>query len=413
MQKNVLAVCAAAMAVLSQGAHAQPFGSSDPVSMAMGGTGVALPQPTTANLFNPAHLASFSAARDEDFAIGIAAGGRAYDEDDVLDVLDDVADDFDRIEQLATAIEGGAITAENFAALAEATRQLDRNLTEASGKHAQLELGANLLGNGNTGGWGVGLMLNAHATVGARVVYRDSAYLQNLADQAEAQDPTIDYDETSLTSEAQAVGAAFGEIGLTVAKRFTLGERTVSVGVTPKYMEIETINYSTLIQETDQDDFDGDQYTKSYSDFNLDVGVLTELGRGLYAGLTVKNLIPREYDTVADPQGRSYTIKLDPQARVGMGYDGNWYRLAIDADLTENDPVAFEEGTRFVGVGAELDAFGWAQLRAGYRHNTVDSDRSVASLGLGLSPFKVVHLDIAVASNGDEVGGSAQLALTF
>jgi hypothetical protein len=117
--------------------------------------------------------------------------------------------------------------------------------------------------------------------------------------------------------------------------------------------------------------------------------------------------------TAADSAGRIYTIKVAPQARAGVGYGGGWYRFALDADLTKNDPVAFEDSTQFIAAGVELDAYGSAQLRLGYRHDAVDSDRSVASAGIGLSPFKVLHFDVAITGSDNEVGGAAQLALTF
>src|SRR5699024_8669395 len=115
----------------------------------------------------------------------------------------------------------------------------------------------------------------------------------------------------------------------------------------------------------------------------------------LHAGLTIKNLIAREYDT-AEVDGEVHTIELEPQARLGLGYEGGWYRLGADVDLTTNTPVAYEDESRYAAVGVELDAWGWAQLRAGYRANSENSDRNVASVGVGLSPFRVLHLDIVV-----------------
>lgn len=54
-----------------------------------------------------------------------------------------------------------------------------------------------------------------------------------------------------------------------------------------------------------------------------------------------------------------------------------------------------------------------AQIRAGYRADIVNSKRNVASPGLGLALFKVVHVDIAVAGNKNEAGASFQLGMRF
>lgn len=394
-KKLVSGAVAAGLVLLSQQALAQPFNTFDPVSMAMGGVAVGLPNPTTANLYNPSQISSFSAARDEDFAIGFSLGVRAYDQDDVLEVLDDVMDDFDELDRLAGASD--------YAGLSDAARRLDANLSKANGKHAQVELGTALLTNLPMTGWGVGLAVSAQATIGARVDYQDSATLDGWISTPST------YDRDQLQSEAEILGAAMGEFGITFAKRVSLLGPGMSIGITPKYVQVETIYYKTRIDETDIDDIDADDYRKSYGDFNLDLGLTKDFGNGLYAGLVVKNLIGRDYETFDG----SHTISLKPQARVGLGYDGGWFRVGVDADLTKNKPMAFEEGSQYVAVGAELSAFGWAQLRAGYRHDTVNSDRSVVSAGIGLSPFKVLHLDIGVAANEDEVGASAQLALTF
>lgn len=404
--KLVSGAAAAGLVLLSQQALAQPFNTFDPVSMAMGGVAVALPNPTTANLYNPSQISSFSAARDEDFAIGFSFGARAYDQDDVLEVLDDAMDDFDELENLAAIASGGGVP--ERAEFEAAVRRLNVNLSKADGKHAQVELGTALLTNLPMTGWGIGLAISGQATIGALIDYSD-ADRQLLNDVGNGAGSPNDYLNHSFTSEAELLGAAIGEIGITFAKRVSLLGPGVSIGITPKYVQVETIYYKARIDETDIDDIDADDYRKSYGDFNLDLGLTKDFGNGLYAGLVVKNLIGRDYETFDG----SHTISLKPQARVGLGYDGGWFRVGVDADLTKNKPMAFEEGSQYVAVGAELSAFGWAQLRAGYRHDTVNSDRSVVSAGIGLSPFKVLHLDIGVAANEDEVGASAQLALTF
>lgn len=280
---------------------------------------------------------------------------------------------------------------------------------------AQIEAGGALLMNRPSRTLGFGLTASAQLYLGGTLNYteHDSQELNDLADAAEQNDAMgiQQFDGDGLTSDGHILGAAISEIGVTLSRAFEVRGREVAFGITPKSTDVETIFYKENINDTDSDDIDSDQYRTSYSDTNLDLGMLTSFGN-LSAGLTVKNVISREYET-AEVGGESHTIELEPQARAGLGYEGGWYRLGADVDLTTNAPVAFEQESRFVGVGGEIDAWGWTQLRAGYRANSENSERDVASLGLGLSPFRVLHIDVAVAGNEHEQGAALNLLLTF
>ncbi|MBW0078114.1 conjugal transfer protein TraF, partial [Escherichia coli] len=51
---------------------------------------------------------------------------------------------------------------------------------------------------------------------------------------------------------------------------------------------------------------------------------------------------------------------------------------------------------------------------AGYRQNMASNDGSAFTAGIGLSPFDVVHLDIAgLAGTDNTYGAVAQLSVTF
>ena len=54
------------------------------------------------------------------------------------------------------------------------------------------------------------------------------------------------------------------------------------------------------------------------------------------------------------------------------------------------------------------------QLRAGVQHDLEDTIDTTFSAGLGLSPFDVVHIDIAGSTSGsDSYGAVLQLSFTF
>jgi len=135
----------------------------------------------------------------------------------------------------------------------------------------------------------------------------------------------------------------------------------------------------------------------------------------------IKNIIPHTYGFKSIAPGAAsgstqFTtgeLNLKPQARVGASHTNSWSTVAMDLDLTSNAPAGLEKKSQYVSLGAELNAWDWAQLRLGYRANIKDSNRNVPSLGIGLSPFGVMHLDVAVAKSSKEIGASARLAFTF
>ncbi len=106
------------------------------------------------------------------------------------------------------------------------------------------------------------------------------------------------------------------------------------------------------------------------------------------------------------------SIKIGPQARAGVSHQTEWVTVALDADLNSAEPVGYESATQYVGIGAELDIWDTVQLRVGYRHNLEDSDTSVPTVGIGLSPFGI-HIDLAAAANDNEVAVSGQLGFRF
>ena len=107
-------------------------------------------------------------------------------------------------------------------------------------------------------------------------------------------------------------------------------------------------------------------------------------------------------------------------ARAGLSYENTdfWLKpkLAMDLDLTENEPTAFEDPTRYFGFGAEIDLFRTIQLRGGYRTNLSGTDQEVVSIGIGFSPL-VVHFDLAVMANPNdpekEAGAAFEMGVEF
>lgn len=90
------------------------------------------------------------------------------------------------------------------------------------------------------------------------------------------------------------------------------------------------------------------------------------------------------------------------------------FTTALDVDLTPASGFISDSKRQFAAIGAEFNAWKWAQLRAGYRQNLVSNDGSAFTAGLGISPFDVVHIDVAgMAGTDNNYGAVAQLQFTF
>lgn len=217
-------------------------------------------------------------------------------------------------------------------------------------------------------------------------------------------------DDADLLSEIQMVGVAIGEVGITASRVFNIKGHDISFGVTPKLQKISIFDYT---QELDsEEDFDSDSFTdnqEDYSAFNVDLGAAYQFGaeKQFQAGLVIKNLIGDDYEST-----NGQVVTISPMMRAGVSHRTSWTKVAFDLDLTENDPVAFEDPTQYAAIGAELNVWRIVQLRAGYRANLAGSDQDIMTAGIGLSPG-AVHLDIGVMANTSDIENEAGIALEF
>lgn len=213
-------------------------------------------------------------------------------------------------------------------------------------------------------------------------------------------------EDITIESTARTIGLSVSEIALSFSSELEIYGEKISFGITPKAQRLDILDYTQSVE--DEDGIDNiEDFINSEMGFNFDIGVAKEFGEENQAkvGLIIKNLIGRSIVSVDGLE-----VKIDPQVRLGSSYSfGTWLNLAADIDVTENAPIAFESPTQYIGVGAELDVFGMAQLRAGYRRNLAASDENVVTAGIGLSPFGV-NMDIGVYANLDNVEKEAGLS---
>lgn len=128
-------------------------------------------------------------------------------------------------------------------------------------------------------------------------------------------------------------------------------------------------------------------------------------------GIVAKDLFAKDIQT----QNRNNTYKLDTQIVVSGSYVSDFFIAAVDLALTKQRRFNGDnDDTQFMRFGVEGNAWGWAQLRAGYEVDLQNSLDNSVSVGLGVSPWDVVSLDLAGSYAGDnQFGLSANLAFTF
>lgn len=244
---------------------------------------------------------------------------------------------------------------------------------------------------------------------------------------------SIKFDEEDLKSNTRLAAIAWAEAGMTVGSNWKLdGGKVLSVGATFKTVQLEFFDYQASTSGFDDENLDDDKYRSSESFVTADIGAILALDSAdkWRVGVSVKNLngvtITSNPDGLAADQ-EELIFEVKPQVRIGTSYNGDWYRVAADVDVTESkgphfaDGTEFFQGTQYASLGLVLNAWDFAELRAGYRHNLIEADDAIAKttaaaglvtagIGLYLGP---VQFDLGVQASEDQVGANLQTMITW
>jgi hypothetical protein len=380
MKKRGLLFAGLMLAGVTQ-VQAMPYGYYDARSVAMGNVSVATGGITTAALSNPGMLSVNES--DDTFALLIPAiGVQAIDDGDVIDSIDE----FQEIED------------QGFQTVNDRLRQVE--LLQGL-ENSSLMLGvtpnAAVLYSGDNYTWGVSLRANATASVSVVEVNTDY-----LTDGVTPPDATV-----------QALGVMTTEVGLPIGTDFSLAGMQLSVGIMPKMVNVDGITYSRSISDADVEDaFDEETDLGSFT--TLDAGVVLNVLDSVRVGLVAKNLLEETKTIPAQGSISAVDINFDRHLRAGVAFDGGFFTLAADMDLTEIDPVGFESPSKMFSVGAELNTFEVFQLRAGYQTNTASGSNDPDLLSFGVGLWLGFHLDAAVVVGDDSsFGGFVQTGFRF
>ncbi|MBE9568747.1 MAG: conjugal transfer protein TraF [Proteobacteria bacterium] len=382
---------AVTLSVLSQSVQAIPF-TFEGRSLAMGGVSVATADLATAAWANPAMLTN--QRPDDDFSLLIGVGAFVRDDDDLLTDIDDFQAASDRLQAAKAASDAeGVISASND--MLNVVKGLD-------GKDMAVDA---------TGVAAMGIAFESFAmalsirsdAIGAGTVTDLS---QNIL---EVDDPT----KNILNLE----GVIATEFGLSLAKDFRFFNRRVSIGIKPKVVNLQAFTYreSILTVNSIREVFDNGKKSDLGNFTSFDLGAAIDLSESFRLGLNIRNLLTGEFDLGAS------TLNFETNSRIGLAYHNRFLTVAVDYDLSENKPLlanpTFEDlKTQYLAVGAEFNAFDFAQLRVGARKNVasgISDGAKNTALTAGIGFWLGFNLDIAATYAESSVGGFIQTGFRF
>lgn len=403
MKKLGQYLCVLSIAAVSQTTFAQPF-SFEARSLAMGNARVATADIATAAFANPAMLA-FQPMR-EDFSLLLGVGAFLRDDEGVVDLVDQFSAEYDRY---TAADNAGNTSAANAAALAAA--------------NIAIQMEAKIIAPEATAAFATGFSGEKWSfAVSARADVVSAGTVTAITRPAEvALDSTVIEDPTRNLLEIEGVQTT--ELGVSLARNFQVLGQKVSVGITPKYVKIDNVYISESIAtiDTDLSNLLNEDAKNDLGDFTtLDVGLVMGLSENIQVGLVVSNLVAHKvkFTTSAGPQA---TLSFDTQARAGIAYRSRFMTLGADVDLLDNDPLFSNPSfqglkTQYISVGAEFNAFDYAQLRVGIQKNIASGISAGAKENLltaGVGFWFGFNLDLAVIKTSDSIGAFVQSGVRF
>lgn len=403
-----ITLCASASSAL---AGAQNFNTAR--SLAMGATGVAVAHPATANSANPAMLASKNHDWADDFGLIMpSVNARFADKEKTVDQVDAIQTTINRINSASTINDART----SAASLQQQLRAIDRDTARAD-----VGAGLSLAVPGPAVAIGVFTNGSLRATVQGHYDPSDDALLQSIVDGS----PPPPNFQNSLKSRARVLASAMAEVGVSFAHNYKLsGGNNLQLGVSPKYVQLQTYQYTETVSGFSNSSFKSNENKTRKNGFNLDLGAAYAFGEtGQWnAGVAVKNIIPMKLDSAASRPllgEKVRTFRVDPQVTVGLAHTGQYHVLTAEVQLTKNKAFGYEDDTQWLALGAEFDAFRYAQLRFGARQNLARGQRTLGiretsqlTFGVGLAPFGA-RLDLAGLISNTDTGAAVELGAAF
>ncbi|VAW56065.1 hypothetical protein MNBD_GAMMA07-1304 [hydrothermal vent metagenome] len=366
LKRSLLAVGLIIMSLSN--VYALPYGFFDARSVGMGNVSVATGGLTTAAFSNPGMLSVNE--NDDSFALLLPAiGVQVIDDGNVIDLVDEF--------QETNSIQ----------------RQVDilNELSDASLTAAVIPSIA-FISAGESVTWG--LTLKSTISLSADLVNVVVPSLNNLV---------------VPSGDIRALAVAATEIGIPLGTEFSFAGMQLSVGITPRFVQVDLMEYNESILTADLNDI-ADVEKEDLGNFTtFDAGISLNVFDRVRVGLVAKNLIE---ETKISQDGTK--IDFETHLRAGAAIDMGFMTIAADMDLTERKPIAFENPSKSMSVGVEFDAFSVVQLRLGYQTNLASGSTDPDLLSVGLGLWLGFNVDVAVVAGDDSsIGAFFQTGFHF
>ena len=357
--------------------NAQPFGTFDARSAAMGGVGVATGV-RNAPFNNPALLST--SRQQHDWVLVAPIMGRQATYPDTLQ------DSLDVFQAAARALDNNPGDPTLQDTVASSLTDMQDGLSQTRG--------------------------NAALTIAIPSSILSAAAFINVYDWANAR-ATIDsndIDNPGGPTYASAIDHRGGRVlenGITMAKPLRAGgwRRQMAVGFNVKLIFAEGYGYSENIRNAKTSINRGDYSTGAA--FDLDLGLIKEFGVWKL-GLVGKNLFSNSFRYGNTDE----SFKIAPQVRAGLAYQSRRTVLEFNVDVLPNAAVDYDTETQMAALGLEFKPWPWIALRGGYQQNMTGTRLGTSSAGLGLS-MGFLTADIAASYNTQQRGAHAQLSFQF
>lgn len=220
----------------------------------------------------------------------------------------------------------------------------------------------------------------------------------------------------TLDSTVNLAGVSISDLGLALSMNWDADIAKVSIGISPKYQRIDSYSYDISVndgglEEFEQEFVDG---LEDQSHFNIDAGIAFDFADTFRIAVSGRNMLQKnlEIETTAyqgiNKPDEQLVFTLAPLVTAGFALHHDYATLTAEMDL--NDAIGFESNSesRFARGGLEVNLFDYIQLRAGIRHDLNDVRTDLYTLGLGISPAKLIHIDIAATLSKDGAYGIYQ-----
>ncbi len=234
-----------------------------------------------------------------------------------------------------------------------------------------------------------------------------------------------------LNTKIQGLAVGIFETGLSLSHGFEIDDYHLSIGITPKIMQIQTLFISHSVKDIEDDLIDieesYDNDLKKEKSFNMDLGfAFSMLNDHLTLGLAGKNIISKRYHTNLavekrkSPSGEieetgntfSHSFSLSPQWTTGISYTVSGLTIAADYDLTKREPFFAGFDHQFLSIGLEYNVFNVIALRVGGRLDTFGNISEQLTTGFTLGN-RIFHMDLGAQYSEEMASVGFQMGFGF